>query len=402
MAITADGFGRFGGRISDIEAPVAALALAALVFVPVFHTKAALVFLLFGMGILATRPNQTLTDLWRFRWVLVLPVFCVLSMLWSELPGASLRAGIQLLATFLIAVVLAARMPQTGFLLVLWAALTASVVLSLAFGHVRADTGALVGLYDSKNAMAWAAALASLLSIGIAAARTVPGPLRLMAAAAAPICIAAMILAQSVSALGYLPIGICAFLAVQVMRRMRVSTRVVLTAFLALAGSYVLLLATLHADALAAMFFNATGKDVTLTGRTDLWLIAVDYIREKPWLGLGYQAFWVPGNPTAEAIWQAFGIASRSGFNFHNTYLSNAVEIGLIGVLIQTVLLGAAIVLSAGRALTSHNTLDALMFACVVMLVSITPIEVPVFHQFTPQAVLIIAAVIYSASRGHG
>lgn len=399
MAITADGFGRFGGRVSDVEAPLAVLALISLVLVPVFHTKAALLFLLFGMATLAARPNQTLSDLWRYRFLLILPVFCTLSFLWSDVPGASLRAGLQLIATFVIAIVLTSRLSLRGFLVALWGASMLSVLLSLAVGHFRADTGALIGLYGSKNAMAWAAAMATLLSIGVAAAKGLPGGLRILAAAAAVPALAAMVQAQSVSALLYLPVGIGAFLAIQLMRPLRVSARIVLCAFLTLGTSYVLLVATVYADQLSALFFDTTGKDVTLTGRTDLWQIALHYIRDQPILGIGYQAFWVPGNPTAEEIWRVFGIASRSGFNFHNTYLSNAVEIGVLGVFVQTLLLGAALILSALRSLRSTDRLDALMFACVAMLVSITPIEVPVFHQFTPQTVLVIAAVVYATTR---
>ena len=92
----------------------------------------------------------------------------------------------------------------------------------------------------------------------------------------------------------------------------------------------------------------STGKDVTLTGRTDLWAVAFQEIAERPVLGTGFQAFWVQGNPLAEELWAMFGIDSRSGFHFHNTLLSNAVEIGIVGVALQAVVffggLGASLV----------------------------------------------------------
>lgn len=396
VAITAQGFGRFGGRVSDVEAPLAVAAAAALVLIPVFHTLAALAFLGFGMLLVIARPTPMLAVLWRYRLIFVLPVFCTLSTLWSEAPGASLRAGVQLTATCVIAVVLAARLPQQAFLIAVFAALMMTVALSLALGSYRADTGALVGFYGSKNAMAWAAALSTLLAVGLAAARGVPGVVRLGAAVSAPIALAAMVLAQSVSALGYLPIGLTAFAAILLMRPFRASVRIVTALFLTLGLTYLLLLATIHAEALSAAFFDATGKDVTLTGRTDLWQIALAYISERPALGVGYQAFWIHGNPTAEAIWRAFGIASRSGFNFHNTYLSNAVEIGMTGVAMQVVLMAAAFLVTARRALATGDPVDALMFAAVAMLMSITPVEVPVFTQFNLQSVLVIVAIVYA------
>lgn len=396
MTITAQGFGRFRGRVSDVEAPLAAAAAAAVVLIPLFHTLAALVFLGFGMLLVAARPTPMLAVLWRYRLVFVLPVYCTVSMLWSDAPGTSLRAGIQLTATCVIAVVLAARLSQRLFFCVVLCTLMMTVVLSLGLGSYRADTGALVGFYGSKNAMAWAAALAALIAVGVTTTPRLPGLVRLAAAVSAPIALGAMVLAQSVSALGYLPIGLTAFAAILFMRPFRTSIRIVTALFLTLALAYVLLLATIHAEALAGAFFDATGKDVTLTGRTDLWQIAVAYIAERPVLGVGYQGFWIHGNPTAEAIWRAFGIASRSGFNFHNTYLSNAVEIGLIGVAMQTALMATALILTAKRALATGDRVDALMFAVVAMLVSITPVEVPVFTQFTLQSMLIVVAIVYA------
>ena len=42
---------------------------------------------------------------------------------------------------------------------------------------------------------------------------------------------------------------------------------------------------------LACLFLDLTGKDITLTGRTDLWTVALVQISERPLLGVGFQAF---------------------------------------------------------------------------------------------------------------
>ena len=94
------------------------------------------------------------------------------------------------------------------------------------------------------------------------------------------------------------------------------------------------LLSSMTAE-LSQWFLDATGKDVTLTGRTDLWAVAFQEIAERPLLGVGFQAFWVHGNPLAEQLWAQFGISGRGGFHFHNTLISNTVEIGLLGAALQ-------------------------------------------------------------------
>jgi hypothetical protein len=123
------------------------------------------------------------------------------------------------------------------------------------------------------------------------------------------------------------------------------------------------------ADAILA----ATGKDITLTGRTDLWRVGLEQIAERPWLGQGYQAFWQPGNPEAEHLWRAFGIESRTGFHFHNLYLSNAVEIGIPGAALQAVFLSSSG--SRRSALRWPRSTTAPPFlAMTVMVLAMTPL----------------------------
>jgi hypothetical protein len=38
-------------------------------------------------------------DLVEFRWVMLVPLYCTVSVLWSDAPGTTLRAGIQLILT---------------------------------------------------------------------------------------------------------------------------------------------------------------------------------------------------------------------------------------------------------------------------------------------------------------
>ena len=44
----------------------------------------------------------------------------------------------------------------------------------------------------------------------------------------------------------------------------------------------------------ADLLLSFVGKDPTLTGRTDIWLATLDLIKQKPLLGWGYMATWVP------------------------------------------------------------------------------------------------------------
>ena len=80
-----------------------------------------------------------------------------------------------------------------------------------------------------------------------------------------------------------------------------------------------------NADLLLSVF----GKDPTLTGRTDLWLATLDLIKQKPLLGWGYMATWVPTDPQIAAIWEEFGWRVP---NAHSAYLDVTLQLGLVGL----------------------------------------------------------------------
>jgi exopolysaccharide production protein ExoQ len=80
-----------------------------------------------------------------------------------------------------------------------------------------------------------------------------------------------------------------------------------------------------NADLLLAIF----GKNSTLTGRTDIWLATLDLIQQKPLLGWGYMATWVPTDPQTLAIWAEFRWIIGSA---HNAYLDVALQLGVVGL----------------------------------------------------------------------
>ena len=80
-----------------------------------------------------------------------------------------------------------------------------------------------------------------------------------------------------------------------------------------------------NADLLLSFF----GKNATLTGRTDIWLTTLDLIKQKPFLGWGYMATWVPTDPQIAAIWEKFHWAVP---NAHNAYLDVTLQLGPVGL----------------------------------------------------------------------
>ncbi|HBE18537.1 MAG TPA: O-antigen polymerase [Cyanobacteria bacterium UBA11149] len=75
-------------------------------------------------------------------------------------------------------------------------------------------------------------------------------------------------------------------------------------------------------------FLTGLGRDTTLTGRTDIWAAVIDKIREQPWLGYGYKAFWQAGGGQ-DYVWYVFRFAI---FTAHNGYIDLTAQLGLLGL----------------------------------------------------------------------
>jgi O-antigen ligase len=75
--------------------------------------------------------------------------------------------------------------------------------------------------------------------------------------------------------------------------------------------------------------FGLMGKDMTLTGRTDLWPSLIAIWQDRPWLGFGYSGFWAGWDGPSEQIWQEFFWHPRHA---HNGFLQILLELGIVGV----------------------------------------------------------------------
>ncbi|NNF90669.1 MAG: O-antigen ligase family protein [Boseongicola sp.] len=398
MSVSApDRIGRFDGRALNVDACLGITALIALTAIPVAGAPVALVYLASGVALAAFRPALTAVELLEARLLLILPAFCLFSAIWSQFPTETLRSSIQLMATIVIAVLISQRVRPLTALTAIVAGLLPLVLASVLFGAYRSDTGALVGLFGSKNEMAGMSAILALIGVGLAVSATIRWPVRLLGAAGFLLGVTAILLAQSVGALIYLPFGLGAYLAVLIAARLPVSARLVAVLFGGLVSCLMAAAIAAHFALASAAFLDLTGKDLTLTGRIELWQVALNLIAERPLLGTGFQAFWVPDHAPAEALWTIFGIDSRSGFNFHNAYLSSAVEIGVIGTMVQVWLIGLALVRSGRLACRTGAAGHTLIFAMAAMLALVTVFEAPVFYQFNLQSVIVFLIIGYAA-----
>jgi len=99
---------------------------------------------------------------------------------------------------------------------------------------------------------------------------------------------------------------------------------IVMIFFVALAS-----LAIVYSSEIINSFFGGMGKDLTLTGRTDIWASVLENARSHIVQGCGYQSFWISVNPFIEEFYETYyWIPLQS----HSGYIDILNELGIIGL----------------------------------------------------------------------
>lgn len=353
---------------------IAAVALSLLVFAysARFGQVSILAYYGLWLPLVLVDYRRVLGNYTRYLWIFGFTVFACLSTFWSAAPGQTARTGIQyfthvvcaLIAMRVLDIRTLARGATAGVALVL--------VYSFAFGVYHADpldgTVSFVGAFASKNQLGFYASLGVYFAVATVMILREKGLWRLIAAGV--FLLSAYALAASQSATSVLTTGaaVACLLSLRLLlwlspdnrRSLFIAAVIFLviggTAFVS-AGGYEMVLA-------------AFGKDATLTGRTYLWQQGMAAAADNPWLGVGYQAYWVQGFSEAERLWEEFYIGSRAGFHFHNTPIEAMVETGGIGFALLFMVLIVTIAGHLRRFLTGEGSAEAALLLGIGILLA--------------------------------
>lgn len=373
--------------------------LAPLLFAMQLATLGAALFMALGLVYAVMNGRQLHTILAPRAFLLALPLFALLSTLWSEARADTLKYSLEFILTVVVALLLSATPRPKAVLWGIFWAFALYVISALIFGQIvtiGVDAGgtAFSGLTDSKNLLADIASTGLLVSvailfIGIEDRRLVQS---LAALLVGPLEFYALYQARSAGSLLGAVLGLVTLFCLLGLRSVGPVIRTAATSILSLcligaAFTYREYASSVIGD--VTQFFD---KDSTFTGRTYLWQRAADWIAEKPLLGKGFHAFWLQGNPDAEGLWRYAGIDDRAGFSFHNTLIEVLVHLGWAGAVIGGATLLVAIVFLARRFLVRPTLPLCFWLSLVVYEVVRTPIEVVGFAQLYFSTVLLFIA----------
>jgi exopolysaccharide production protein ExoQ len=366
----------------DMDAVLAFAIIVPMLFMVQLGMKGAAMVAALVPCYLLIRRRDALQVLWPRALIFAFPLFATLSVLWSQERVETLKGGLELFLTITAAVLIASSRNQQGVIRGLTAAFGLYVVVSLVFGGSvlvagGAEGTAFSGLTGSKNLLADTAATGLLVTLAAGAMAIHRRNLLWMAIAAvlAPLQVYAVVAAHSAGALVSLAIAVAAFgglvALVPAAKAVRAGLTGILAVVLVTVGVNYAAISQYLIETAARMF----DKDPTLTGRTYIWYRAHELIEQHPFLGRGFQSFWVQGNLDAEGLWRYFGIKSRGGFTFHNTAIELLVSVGWVGLGIAVVIVAVAALALVRRFVLKPDLALVFWVSLLLYELSRTPVE---------------------------
>jgi exopolysaccharide production protein ExoQ len=279
-----------------------------------------------------------------FFWLLI--GMAALSLVWSIDPGLTARRMYRMLVECSAALVLAvAAWERQRFQHVVRPAITALLLGSIVFGLARPDLAihqgtspelfnSWHGLATQKNLFGALASFGVILWLHAWMSRTSSKLSVLVGGAASVAC---LILSRSSTSIIATIFACCVMvLMLRAPGSMRRS--------LPFAVMFIIVAVTLYAlamlkvvpglEILLAPIPMITGKDLTFSGRSEIWSAIVSHIQIRPLAGSGYGAYWSGPLPGTESFGLKFVLNGFYPGSAHNGYLEILNDLGAIGALV--------------------------------------------------------------------
>ncbi|MDY0891251.1 O-antigen ligase family protein [Frigoribacterium sp. CFBP9039] len=288
------------------------------------------------------------------RLLVLFTIWAVVSITWSQYPGASALGIVATLATMLGALAVAWSLPWPLIVAALGRALRIHVGLSLLFELIVAtlvrrpvcpvyldctggvpdaffwsrdvllEGGRIQGLQGNSNILGILALLALVVTASQWSARTISSRAGTIGVALA---IAALLLTRSATTAAS-GLAVVAVLALVLLVRRTAPPR---RPRLYLAAVAAVVVVAVVAVLARTPLLGALGRSSDLTGRTDIWAAVLDLGAQHPVVGWGWVGYWVP--------WAApfTDLAERNGVVYlqaHDAYLDVWFQLGWIGLVL--------------------------------------------------------------------
>ncbi len=270
----------------------------------------------------------------RAAWpALLLVALAVLSTFWSVKPSRTERAASALFVTTCIGLFLATRFDLRRQLRIAALSFGGLAAATLVLVTVAPGIALMTGLHEGAwqgpfSNRQFLAPLAALGGVACMLCALEWPEWRRLAWFGAALCLVAVLGSRSRSG-GITALAVAAAIpALLALRGVAAERR---RAWL-LGGSALAILATGTALLFPEFVLEPLGRDLSLSGRTEIWRLALDAARTRPWLGFGYDVFW-SWNEVWPALTLEVGYYIAHG---HSAWVDLALDLGVVGVALFT------------------------------------------------------------------
>jgi O-antigen ligase len=263
----------------------------------------------------------------RARWVVALSLIAAASAAWSQDPVFTLRRSAVLFATTAFGVYFGSRYSISEQLRLLAWTCALIVLTSFGLGLFLPDYGVdhllhpgdWRGVFIHKNVLARVMLLSVLVFHFVRP--TIFGKLRWVGIAA---CLGLLALSRSVTGVVVFALLLA---TLPLWRLVRSNLTIIIPA------GIVIGFVTVGAAVLVAMhgreLLDVLHRSPTLTGRTDLWPAVLVSIGKRPWLGYGFNAFWMGMQGESASVITRLGWAPAHA---HNGFFDLLLDLGILGL----------------------------------------------------------------------
>ncbi|MGI9417585.1 MAG: O-antigen ligase family protein [Geminicoccaceae bacterium] len=305
----------------------------------------ALALYLIAAGLLLQRHAQKLMTLTTRQWGLALLLLYILaSCLWSTETVPTFRRGIAFLLSTVFCAYVVLEYDLRRILRLI--ALATFFFACISLVNLASNPGELIS-DDARKFGAWTNGITGLTFFGrVMAISTLVfwfakndiGFWRIFGWFGFLLSLLMLVKIQAATATVGVIVTLGVIVALEVVRRQRFSLATFLIIGLAVSLP-VIGIAVFAAD----LFFEAIGRDPTLTNRTRIWEVATTFAMEHhPWLGSGFRAFWTDSHSSLVRF-LIYGSRYTDYGNGHSGYVDIWLELGVPGMIAVAMILLTAL-----------------------------------------------------------
>jgi exopolysaccharide production protein ExoQ len=277
----------------------------------------------------------------QMKLVTCFPILALLLFPVSQQPTRTVSSAILLMGSILLLYYIMSRFSLEQVLEIFLILGTTTIVASIVFAVALPQYGldqksglqtAWKGIFSAKN---YLGNIALFFLTGALSYRARNAVLHFIRVSQICLCLAAIAFSRAATAYTLTAVYLVYLLLMKTLHRFRKRDYMVAGTVLLAAVATVAAAIVIWPDLLVSLL----GKDLTLTGRTQIWSAVLDSIAKRPLLGYGYQAFWLGLEGESYRIILAVSWILAQA---QNGFLDVLLETGVVGLAVVLLVFGFA------------------------------------------------------------